>query len=128
MSKALVLLAMIFCHIVDDYCLQTVGQLATMKQKKWWEENHPQKLYKYDYLVALLMHSISWAFMIMLPVAAYMSWDVNSSFVILFVLNTICHAFIDNAKANWLLINLITDQSVHIAQILVTFLTLVSYG
>lgn len=128
MSKAFVLLAMIFCHIVDDYCLQTLGPLATMKQKKWWEENHQQKLYKYDYLVALLMHSMSWAFMIMLPVAAYMSWDVNSSFVILFVLNTICHAFIDNAKANWLLINLITDQSVHIAQILVTFLTLVSYG
>lgn len=128
MSKVFVLLAMIFCHIVDDYCLQTIGPLATMKQKKWWEENRPQKLYKYDYLVALLMHSMSWTFMIMLPVAAYMSWDVNSSFVILFVLNTICHAFIDNAKANWLLINLITDQSVHIAQILVTFLTLVSYG
>ena len=128
MSKLFVLLAMIFCHIVDDYCLQTLGPLATMKQTKWWEENHPQKLYKYDYLVALLMHSMSWAFMIMLPVAAYMSWDVNSSFVTLFVLNTICHAFIDNAKANWLLINLITDQSVHIAQILVTFLTLVSYG
>ena len=128
MSKVFVLLAMIFCHIVDDYCLQTIGPLATMKQKKWWEGNHPQKLYKDDYLVALLMHSMSWAFMIMLPVAAYMSWDVNSSFVILFVLNTICHAFIDNAKANWLLINLITDQSIHIAQILVTFLTLVSYG
>ena len=128
MNKLFVLLAMIFCHIVDDYCLQTIGPLATMKQKKWWEGNHPQKLYKDDYLVALLMHSMSWAFMIMLPVAAYMSWDVNSSFVILFVLNTICHAFIDNAKANWLLINLITDQSIHIAQILVTFLTLVSYG
>lgn len=128
MSKLFVLLAMIFCHIVDDYCLQTIGPLATMKQKKWWEGNYPQKLYKYDYLVALLMHSMSWAFMIMLPVAAYMSWGVNSSFVILFVLNTICHAFIDNAKANWLLINLITDQSVHIAQILVTFLTLVFYG
>ena len=128
MSKLFVILAMIFCHIIDDYVLQTIGPLATMKQKKWWKNNYPQKMYKYDYLVALLMHSMSWAFMIMLPVAAYMSWDVDSSFVILFVLNAICHAFIDNAKANWLLINLITDRSVHIAQILVTFLTLVSYG
>lgn len=126
MSKAFVFLAMIFCHIVDDYYLQ--GWLASAKQKKYWKENAPDKMYRYDYLAALIMHSMSWAFMIMLPVAAYMSWDVNSSFVILFVLNTICHAFIDNAKANWLLINLITDQSVHIAQILVTFLTLVSYG
>ena len=117
---------MLFCHIVDDYFLQ--GILASMKQKKWWEENHPQKLYRYDYLVALLMHSLSWAFMIMLPVAFYMSLDVNTNFIILFVLNTVCHAFIDNAKANWLLINLIADQSAHIAQILVTFLTLVSYG
>lgn len=126
MSKAFVFLAMIFCHIVDDYYLQ--GWLASAKQKKYWKENAPDKMYRYDYLVALIMHSMSWAFMIMLPVAAYMSWNVNSSFIILFVLNTICHAFIDNAKANWLLINLITDQSVHIAQILVTFLTLVSYG
>lgn len=126
MSKAFVFLAMIFCHIVDDYYLQ--GWLASAKQKKYWKENAPDKMYRYDYLVALIMHSMSWAFMIMLPVAAYMSWNVNYSFVILFVLNTIFHAFIDNAKANWLLINLITDQSVHIAQILVTFLTLVSYG
>lgn len=128
MSKMFILLAMVFCHILDDYCLQTNGPLATMKQKKWWEENHPQKLYRYDYLVALLMHSLSWAFMIMLPVAFYMSWDVNTNFIILFVLNTVCHALIDNAKANWLLINLIADQSVHMAQILVTFLALVAYG
>lgn len=128
MNKLFVLLAMIFCHIVDDYCLQTIGPLATMKQKKWWEENHPQKLYKYDYLVALLMHSMSWAFMIMLPVAFYMSWNVGTSFVILFVLNTVCHAFVDNAKANWLSINLITDQLIHMVQIAVTFWTMVAYG
>lgn len=59
MSRLFVLLAMIFCHIIDDYVLQTLGPLATMKQKKWWEENYPQKMYKYDYLVALLMHSMS---------------------------------------------------------------------
>lgn len=125
MSKTFALLAMVFCHIVDDYYLQAVGPLASMKQRKWWDENYPQKLYKYDYLVALLMHSLSWAFMIMLPVAFYMSWDVKTNFIILFVLNTVCHALIDNAKANWLLINLIADQSVHMAQILVTFLVLV---
>ena len=121
MSRLFVLLAMIFCHIIDDYVLQTLGPLATMKQKKWWDENYPQKMYKYDYLVALLMHSMSWAFMIMLPVAAYMSWDVKPPFVLMFVLNTIIHAFIDNAKANWLAVNLITDQSIHMVQSAVTF-------
>lgn len=128
MTKSFVLLLMVFCHIVDDYYLQAIGPLASMKQRKWWDENYPQKLYKYDYLVALLMHSLSWAFMIMLPVAFYMSWDVDVSFVVIFVLNTACHAFVDNAKANWLSINLITDQLIHMVQIAVTFWTIVSYG
>lgn len=121
MSKLFVLLVMIFCHIVDDYCLQTIGPIATMKQKKWWEENHPQKLYKYDYLVALLMHSLSWAFMVMLPISFYLSWDIGTKFVVVFVTNTLLHAFVDNAKANWLAINLIVDQSFHMLQIAGTF-------
>ena len=63
--KILILFTMIFCHIVDDYYLQ--GWLASAKQKSWWEKNAPEKLYKYDYLAALFMHSFSWSFMIMLP-------------------------------------------------------------
>lgn len=124
MSKWFVLLLMIFFHIVDDYYLQAIGPLASMKQKKWWEENYPQKIYKYDYLVALLMHSLSWAFMVMLPISIYRSLDIDGTFVILFIVNTAIHAFTDNAKANWLLINLSVDQSVHIFQILDTFLIL----
>lgn len=128
MSKLFVLLLMVFCHIVDDYYLQAIGPLASMKQRKWWEENYPQKLYKYDYLAALLMHSLSWAFMVMLPISFYLSWNIDAEFIVLFVTNTVVHAFVDNAKANWLAINLITDQSVHMAQIAWTFLVLVVYG
>ena len=127
MSKLFVLLVMVFCHIVDDYYLQAIGPLASMKQRKWWDENYPQKLYKYDYLVALLMHSLSWAFMVMLPISFYMSWDIDGVFLVTFIVNAVIHAFVDNVKANWLLINLITDQAVHIIQILVTFLVLM-YG
>lgn len=36
MSKAFIVLWMIFFHIVDDYYLQ--GWLTSAKQKKWWEE------------------------------------------------------------------------------------------
>ena len=75
MNNVFIILAMIFCHIVDDYYLQ--GGLTSMKQKKWWQENAPQKLYKYDYIVALIMHSMSWSFMIMLPIAISMSFDVS---------------------------------------------------
>lgn len=33
-----VVLAMIFCHIVDDYYLQ--GTLANLKQKSFWEKRY----------------------------------------------------------------------------------------
>ena len=50
MSRLFVIACMIFCHIVDDYYLQ--GILASMKQRKWWEEHYPQKSYNYDYIMA----------------------------------------------------------------------------
>lgn len=113
-----IILAMIFCHIVDDYYLQ--GWLASAKQKKWWEENAPQKLYNHDYIMALIMHSMSWSFMIMLPIAISMSFNVSILFVIVFIFNAVIHALVDNLKANKLQINLITDQLIHLLQIFVT--------
>ena len=113
-----IILSMIFCHIVDDYYLQ--GWLASAKQKKWWEENAPQKLYNHDYIMALIMHSMSWSFMIMLPIAISMSFNVSILFVIVFILNAIIHALVDNLKANKLQISLITDQLIHLLQIFVT--------
>ena len=113
-----IILAMIFCHIVDDYYLQ--GWLASAKQKKWWEENAPQKLYNHDYIMALIMHSMSWSFMIMLPIAISMSFNVSILFVIVFILNAVIHALVDNLKANKLQISLITDQLIHLSQIFVT--------
>lgn len=65
MSVGMIILCMVFCHIVDDYYLQ--GILAKLKQKSYWELNAPDKKYENDYRMALLMHSISWSFMIMLP-------------------------------------------------------------
>ena len=109
------LLLMLFLHIVDDYYLQ--GILASMKQKGWWEKNYPQPLYKYDYIVALLMHSFSWAFMIMIPTM------INNCFVWwLFLINVIIHCIVDHIKANLKKINLITDQSIHVIQIILTWL------
>ena len=113
-----IILAMIFCHIVDDYYLQ--GWLASAKQKKWWEENAPQKLYNHDYIMALIMHSMSWSFMIMLPIAISMSFNVSILFVIVFIFNAVIHALVDNLKANKLQISLITDQLIHLLQIFAT--------
>lgn len=123
MSKIFILLLMIFCHIVDDYYLQ--GWLASAKQKKYWEENAPNRLYKYDYIWALIMHSFSWSFMIMLPIAFVKGFVILSSFVWVFIFNIIIHAFTDDLKANQKKINLIQDQIIHILQIVLTFLVLV---
>lgn len=125
MSTWFVLILMLFLHIVDDYYLQAVGVLAMMKQRSWWKKEAPQKMYRYDYLVALLMHSFSWAFMVMLPVAAYLEWNPPGLFYILFAVNVLVHGIVDHAKANLLKINLIVDQSIHIAQIVVTYLILI---
>lgn len=108
-------LLMIFLHIVDDYYLQ--GILASMKQKSWWQNNNSQNLYKYDYLMALFMHAFSWSFMIMIPamISGRFIWWV-------FLVNLAIHFIVDHLKANLHKINLITDQGIHVLQIVITYL------
>lgn len=125
MSKSFVILWMLFNHVFDDYFLQ--GCLANLKQEEYWKKNIPENLYEFyrdDYLVALLMHSISWSFMIMLPIAFVMSFNVDLVFVVFFFLNVIFHAVVDDMKANRKTINLVIDQSIHIFQVLFTCLLL----
>lgn len=118
MNTIFVFMLMIFCHIVDDYYLQ--GWLASAKQKQYWRENAPQEMYKYDYIWALIMHSFSWSFMIMLPIAYVHSFTVDISFVFIFLSNMIIHAVVDDFKANEKKINLWADQLIHISQIMAT--------
>lgn len=120
--KLFILFVMIFAHIVDDYYLQ--GILASLKQKSWWEKQENYKpLYKYDYIVALIMHAFSWSFMISLPILylGFTKW-----IVVEIILNTIIHGIVDDLKANKGKINLIVDQSIHIVQILITWILLVA--
>lgn len=118
MSRLFVILWMIFFHVIADYNLQ--GWLASAKQKSYWEQNAPGKMYEHDYITALIMHSIGWSFMVMLPIAYVQSFDVRFNFFILFVLNIIIHAFVDDLKANKKLINLYQDQFIHMVQIVLT--------
>lgn len=117
-------LLMLFCHVFDDFFLQNC--LSDLKTKvfwsKWTQEN---SRYKNDYVAALIMHSISWSFMIMLPLAIRYSFNVPILFGILFIANVAIHAYVDNLKANKYKINLIQDQSIHILQIILTFLILI---
>ena len=126
MYKILLLLAMIFLHIVDDYYLQ--GWLASAKQKSWWQQNAPDELYKHDYIMALFMHGFSWTFMIMIiPTIYALTIAVNINAVtimiaIFFVVNLCLHMYTDDKKANKKKINLIQDQLIHLVQIIGTWL------
>jgi hypothetical protein len=119
MSIWFILITMIFLHIIDDYCLQA-SCLVNLKQKSWWEQNAPGKFYENDYIWALMMHGFSWAFMIMLPIAAAINFNVDINFFLMFIINAVFHAAVDDLKANKHRINLWTDQLYHIGQIIVT--------
>jgi hypothetical protein len=122
MSRLFIVLWMIFFHVIADYNLQ--GWLASAKQKSYWEQNAPDKMYEHDYITALIMHSFGWSFMVMLPIAYVQSFDVRFNFFILFVLNIVIHAFVDDLKANKKLINLYQDQFIHMLHIFLTSLLL----
>lgn len=119
--KLFILFVMIFAHIVDDYYLQRI--LASLKQKSWWEKQENYKpLYKYDYIVALIMHAFSWSFMISLPTLYF---GFTKWIMVAILLNTIIHGIVDDLKANKGKINLIIDQSIHIVQVVITWILLV---
>lgn len=99
--------------------------LASMKQSKWWKENAPDQLYKYDYLVALFMHGFSWTFSIMLIPTLYIITHGGTYSYLLFAINLLMHMWIDDLKANKRKINLIVDQTLHVIQIVGTWYVLI---
>lgn len=110
---------MIFLHILDDYTLQ--GILASLKQQDWWKKNAPDDLYKHDYIAALICHAYSWSFMVHIPLLV--SVVRGTTPLLVFSLSLVIHAFIhagiDHLKANKKRINLIEDQLMHLAQIVI---------
>ena len=117
------LLFMILAHIVDDFYLQ--GNLAKMKQKKKKKKLFEYKpLYKYDYKMALLIHSMSWSIMILIP--SMILLPTISSYLLfgIFIFNAIIHYIVDNEKCNKLYINLMADQTIHLIQVIVTWVLL----
>lgn len=123
--KIAILLAMIFMHIFEDYFIQV--SLARLKQKKTWEEDPigSKPLYKHDYIIALIEHGFENVFMMMLPIMIYEKFNIDLGFILLFITNTIAHSIVDHEKCNEYKINLIQDQCVHLACIIITWIVLV---
>lgn len=116
-----IFLAMIFAHIFADFKFQG-DFMATYKQKKNWESyvcDKGGKKYENDYIVVLLVHSFSWAFITYLPLLYY---ECYIYYALLVILQTPIHAYIDHLKCNLLKINLVTDQVLHLVQIVLPFI------
>ncbi len=119
-NKLFVLILMIFLHVIEDFHLQ--GILASMKQIKWWEQQLDSEYlsrYAYDWVLALIVHSFEWAFIIMVPI--FLVHGFNLLMLMVIILNIGVHFVVDHFKCNRLRINLIVDQSIHIVQILLTW-------
>jgi len=127
MSNIFVLIAMLFMHVLDDYVLQAPC-LCNLKQRDFWKKTAPDKIYKYDYIVALIMHALSWSCMIMLPCAFALDFNVGFGYLYFLVFNTIFHAAVDHLKANVKVINLWVDQACRMLQIASTFIVFVFGG
>jgi hypothetical protein len=125
MRYLVLLIAMYFFHTLADYNLQ--GWLASAKQKKWWEANCPDELYKDDYVTALYTHAFVWTCCIFIPplvYAWYYEYNLDRYTIIInivFLFNMLIHKFIDDLKANKKKINLKQDQFSHTIQIYITY-------
>ena len=95
-----IFLLMLLLHIIDDFVLQAAC-LNKLKQKAFWADyvTKDNKLYQNDYLVALFIHGLSWSLMVHLP---FIFTDCNE----------------------WKTMNLVTDQFIHLMQIVMTALIL----
>lgn len=122
MKWMMILIGMFWCHVIDDYMLQ--GCLASLKQRDWWKDkvaDLDHSIYRHDYVVALVCHSISWSCSIML-IPWLIADSTGMQVYLMFLLNVACHALVDHLKANVRCINLIMDQTIHAVQIVLTWL------
>lgn len=81
------------------------------------EVGHNSSKYRYDYLCALLCHSLLWSIVTFIP----LMFVVNSrTFTALIMTNVVIHALIDHLKCNKEMINLCVDQLIHLVQVVGT--------
>jgi hypothetical protein len=127
------LMLCIWCHIIDDFVLQAAC-LSNLKQRDWWKKQIGEMFeyspYREDYVVALIVHGLSWSFSILIPMIGYQLLTGTplsvSFFWTAFCLNGLIHGIVDHLKANEQLINLVVDQGIHLVQILFTLFIFVT--
>ena len=106
---------MILIHILEDFHLQ--GIMANMKQKVWWI-NQPgySRKYRWDFVPPLILHGFEWAVLVSLPL--FLLESAPEWYIAVVICMGLIHSGIDHMKCNRLEINLVQDQILHLAQIL----------
>jgi len=126
MNKAQLIILVLVLHFISDFNLQIGAKLHEMKQKAWWRRMFKEygiidhKKYDDDWSAAMWIHSFVWASVTFSPLAWI--YGDRASIYVLIILNMVIHAFIDNANANLMSINLWQDQLMHLGQIGCTLL------
>jgi hypothetical protein len=118
-----ILILMIVMHVLDDFVLQAQC-LSNLKQKDWWfRKGFYKDPFKFDYLCAGLIHSLSWSCMISLPLLFLADLDLQGEthLFYLFFINIVVHFIVDELKANLKIINLWVDQTIHICQVILLY-------
>jgi hypothetical protein len=118
------ILLTILAHLVADFTLQ--GWFCKGKQELRWiaeckKHGVDFSKYRYDYIVALILHSLYWSIAILIP-AMFMYNLPNKMIVLLMFFNTFLHFMTDDLKANRMVLNLVQDQISHFIQIAVTLI------
>ena len=108
-------------HCIGDYTLQG-DFLSAAKRKSFWINKINEKTNSLEHYIILFIHAYIWAFCITLPLFNLIS---SSKLILSIIINCILHMYIDNLKANRKVITLLTDQLLHLLQIIVTYLLLV---
>lgn len=132
MFPVVILFTMIFIHIMLDF--HQGETIANMKCKDWWL-NHPEykPSYRFDYVIVLIFHGLSWAFALQIPALIYVHLNplgygtITKNLLISILTHGLVHAYVDHLKANKKVINLIADQLIHIAQIILMWLIFDQY-
>lgn len=111
---------MVLAHLIADYTLQ--GWFANGKCKSWWDgmlrdaTNREKEMYRNDYKVALLCHSLMWSLIVCLPLVPY-----RCLYAVVSLGLAAGHYVVDDAKANKRIINLVEDQAIHALQVLLAW-------
>ena len=126
MNPGQLITLIITLHFIADFNVQMGGRLHDLKCKEWWDaqlknaSDYDKDQYKYDYLVALWIHSFVWAAITFAPIL-WLAGDKITTWIV-FGANVVMHGMADNAKANWRCLNLLQDQMFHLAQIILAVL------